>query len=57
MSQRDTKDNENVIPAQAGIQSDSLILDSCLRRNDDLFDFLRVHQLLIYKLYRKERNG
>ena len=57
MSQRNTKDNENVIPAQAGIQSDSLILDSCFRRNDDLFDFLRVHQLLIYKLYRKERNG
>jgi len=33
----------NVIPAQAGIQGDanmlvSRSLDSCLRRNDDLFD-------------------
>ena len=26
---------ENVIPAQAGIQTDGLILDSCLRRNDN----------------------
>jgi len=34
MSQGLTKDDENVIPAQAGIQNGGLILDSCFRRND-----------------------
>src|SRR4030066_754275 len=34
MSARLTKDDENVIPAQAGIQTDGMILDSYFRRND-----------------------
>ena len=34
-SKRFTKDKINVIPAQAGIQNYGLILDSCLRRNDN----------------------
>ena len=33
-----------VIPAKAGIQSFQVIMDSCLRRNDLIFDFLRYHQ-------------
>jgi hypothetical protein len=33
-----------VIPAKAGIQSFQAIMDSCLRRNDAIFDFLRFRQ-------------
>jgi hypothetical protein len=35
-----------VIPAKAGIQSFQAIMDSCLRRNDTIFDFLRFRQNL-----------
>jgi hypothetical protein len=33
-----------VIPAKAGIQSFHAIMDSRLRRNDAIFDFLRLRQ-------------
>jgi len=33
-----------VIPAKAGIQSIQAIMDSCLRRNDAIFDFLLFRQ-------------
>ena len=33
-----------VIPAKAGILSFQAIMDSCLRRNDSIFDFLRIRQ-------------
>jgi hypothetical protein len=33
-----------VIPAKAGIQAFQAIMDSCLRRNDAIFDFLRFRQ-------------
>ncbi len=36
MSRRLTKDNENVIPAKAGIQNAGIGLDSHLRGNDGL---------------------
>ena len=33
-----------VIPAKAGIQLIQAVLDSCFRRSDGFFDFLREHQ-------------
>jgi len=36
-----------VIPAKEGIQAFQAIMDSCLRRNDAIFDFLRFRQDLI----------
>ena len=33
-----------VIPAKAGIQPFPAVMDSCLRRNDAIFDFLRFRQ-------------
>ncbi len=36
-----------VIPAKAGIQSFQAIMDSCLRRNDAIFDFLRIPQFFV----------
>jgi hypothetical protein len=34
-----------VIPAKAGIQLIQVVLDSCFRRSDGFFDFLRDYQL------------
>ena len=33
-----------VIPAKAGIQLIQVVMDSCFRRSDGFFDFLRDHQ-------------
>ena len=38
-----------VIPAKAGIQLIQIVLDSCLRRSDGFYDFLRDHQYCLSK--------
>ena len=39
-----------VIPAKAGIQSFQAIMDSRLRGNDSIFDFLRFHQTCVLSI-------
>jgi hypothetical protein len=50
-----------VIPAKAGTQSFQAVMGSCLRRNDNIFDFLRFRQYSIelwwagHRLAQRER--
>ena len=38
------KSSFSVIPAKAGIQCFQILLDACLRRHDEVSDFLRDHR-------------
>jgi len=48
------KSSFSVIPAKAGIQCFQILLDACLRRHDEVSDFLRDHQHRMLNLKHEE---